>query len=360
MKMSWRWYGENNDSVTLNQIKQIPNIETIVWALHNKSAGEVWEVEEIARVVNQIQSYNFGCEVVESVNVHDDIKIGLSSRDKYIDNYIQTIHNLSKFGIKVICYNFMPVFDWTRTDLYKELPDGSNALFYEKSRIEESPHALIDKIMENSNDFSMPGWEKDRLSHIEELLDKYKDVTEEILFENLKYFLSRVIPVCEELDIKMAIHPDDPPWPIYGLPRIIRSDKHIEKFLSLYPSTHSGLTFCTGSLGPLFFNTVPDLVSKYINNIFFMHIRNVKVFENGDFIEVSHKTSDGSIDVQKVLAILHQKNYLGWIRPDHGRHIWGEEQFCRPGYGLYDRALGVMYMHGVIDAIRREQYGETA
>lgn len=357
MQMTWRWYGEGNDSITLDHIRQIPGVEGIVWSLHDKVAGEVWEEERIEEVVKLIRSKGFNGDVVESVNIHDDIKIGLPSRDAYIDTYIDTIRKLAKHGVKVICYNFMPIFDWTRTDLYKEHPDGSNALFYEKNAIDNDPKAMVDNILKGAGDMTMPGWEPERLAKLDELFEAYKDVDEEKLQENLKYFLERIIPVCEEEDVKMAIHPDDPPWPIFGLPRIIRSRDHIERFLNLVDSPYNGLTLCTGSLGPNLLNDIPGIIREFSDRIHFAHIRNVKVFENGDFIEVSHRGKDGNVDVYEVLKSYHDADFKGYIRPDHGRHLWGEEKECRPGYGLYDRAFGVMYMLGVWDSLDKRKEG---
>jgi len=353
MKMTWRWFGEGNDSITLDHIKQIPGVEGIVWSLHDLQAGEVWPELRIKKTVNRINSKGFNADVVESVNIHDSIKIGLPERDQYIDIYIDTIKKLSKVGVKVICYNFMPVFDWVRTDLYKGSPDGSNALFYEKAKAEVNPHDLIKEIVGDSGGFTMPGWEPERLSKIESLFDMYKDVDEEKLFENLKYFLERIIPVCEKYDVKMAIHPDDPPWPLYGLPRIVRSTEHIRKLLKLVDSPYNGLTFCTGSLGANPENDLPGMVREFHKRIHFAHIRNLKRSSNGDFIECSHRSRDGDVDVTEIVGMLHENGFKGYMRPDHGRHLWGEEQNCRPGYGLYDRALGVMYLTGLWDAFER-------
>ncbi|PKM67976.1 MAG: mannonate dehydratase [Firmicutes bacterium HGW-Firmicutes-2] len=357
MQMTWRWYGEGNDSITLDQIRQIPGVEGIVWSLHQKAAGEVWEMAEIQETTDYIQSKGFHADIVESVNIHDDIKLGLPSRDHYIKIYIDTIKKLAKVGVKVICYNFMPVFDWTRTDLYKALPDGSNALFYEKNAITEDPQDMVDRILGNSGDFTMPGWEPERMAKLDELFKAYEGMTEAQLFDNLKYFLEKIIPVCEAYDVKMAIHPDDPPWPIFGLPRIIRDRDHIKTFLGLVDSPYSGLTLCTGSLGPNLLNNIPDIIREFGDRIHFAHIRNVKVFENGDFIEVSHRGKDGNVDVYEVLKAYHDQGFNGYIRPDHGRHLWGEEKTCRPGYGLYDRALGVMYMLGIIDSLDKRKGG---
>jgi len=348
MDMTFRWYGRNNDTVTLGQVKQIPNVKGIVWALHKKEVGQVWTKEEIKSEVDYIQSYGFHADVVESVNVHESIKIGDDDRDVYIDNYIETIKNLSEFGVKVICYNFMPIFDWTRTDLFHPLGDGSTALFYEKAKIEETDPFELFKTVSDSTDLSLPGWEPEKLGRIKELFKAYESVDEEKLWENLSYFLERILPVCEEHDIKMAIHPDDPPWSIFGLPRIMTGESSIQKLFSISDSPSHCLTFCTGSLGANPDNDMKALASKYADRSPFAHIRNVKIYENGDFIETSHLTEDGSIDIAGVVKELAAQDYSGYVRPDHGRHIWDEE--CRPGYGLYDRALGIMYLLGLWDA----------
>ncbi len=354
MKMSWRWYGSKNDDITLNQIKQIPGVESIVWSLHDKVAGEEWHTEEIESAVKEITDSGFSASIVESVNVHDDIKIGKDTRDKYIDVYIDTIRKLAKAGVKIICYNFMPVFDWTRTDLYRKTPDGSNAFFYERKLVEgASPKEMMDNMMKAAKDKSLPGWEHERLADLNRLFDEYKDITEEKLFENCKYFLERIMPVCEECDVRMAIHPDDPPWPIFGLPRIIRSRDHIKKFLDLVPSEYNGLTICSGSLGPDLENDIPAIIREFGDKIYFAHVRNVKIYENGDFIETSHRECDGDIEIIEIMKAYHDIEYKGYIRPDHGRHLWGEEKHCVPGYGLYDRALGVMYLLGIWDTLEK-------
>ena len=198
MKMTWRWYGEGNDQIKLSDIKQIPGVEGIVWALHDKMPGEVWQPDEIAAVKKQLDEYGFNMDVVESVNVHDDIKIGLPTRDKYIENYIQTIRNLKDFGVKVICYNFMPIFDWTRTDLFHPIGDGSTALYYQKDMIQDDPKVMADYILKNLNGLTFPGWEPERMARLDELFAAYKPVTKEKLWENLKYFLEKLMPVCRE------------------------------------------------------------------------------------------------------------------------------------------------------------------
>lgn len=352
MHITFRWFGRGNDTVTLEQIKQIPNVKGIVWALHEKPVGEVWTKEEIKSEVEYIESYGFHAEVVESVNVHESIKLGDEKRDHYIENYKKTIRNLSEFGVKVICYNFMPIFDWTRSELYHPLPDGSTALFYEKDKIESIEPIELFKSVSDSTSLSLPGWEPEKLDRIKELFEAYKNVNEEKLWENLAYFLREILPVCEECNIKMAIHPDDPPWSIFGLPRIIKGEEDLKKLLAISDSPSNCITLCTGSLGANPRNDMVDLAKKFAHKSPFAHIRNVKIFENGDFVETSHVTSDGSIDIAGVVKELYEQNYDGYVRPDHGRHIWGEKP--RPGYGLYDRALGIMYLLGLWDALKSE------
>ncbi len=351
MQMTFRWYGEGNDTVTLSQIRQIPGVDGIVWALHDKQPGEIWEPDEIEKVVNQIKSYGFNADVVESVNVHDDIKIGLPTRDRYIENYKQTLKNLKQFGVKVVCYNFMPVFDWTRTDLFHPVGDGSTALYYEKDKIINDPKEMAKYILEKCEGLTMPGWEPERMAHLGELFEAYKDVTKEKLWDNLRYFLEAIMPVCHECGIKMAIHQDDPPWDIFGLPRLLVDEPAIDRFLNMVDDEYNCLTLCSGSLGSNPENNVADIIRKHCDRIAFAHIRNVKHFPNGDFSEASHRDRDGDIGILDIVKAYHDCGFNGYVRPDHGRHIWGEK--CRPGYGLYDRALGIMYLLGCFDTLEK-------
>lgn len=351
MKMILRWFGEGNDTVELEQIRQIPGVEGVAWSLHDVPAGEKWSEEKIFEVKKQVEESGLNIDVVESVNVHEDIKLGFSSREKYIINYIETIKRLAKAGVKVICYNFMPVFDWTRTELFKEMDDGSTALFFENEKINDiDPMKLVEMISRNSS-YTMPGWEPERLELLSNLFEQYKKVTKEDLWDNLQYFLERIIPVAKENGVKMAIHPDDPPWSVFGLPRIITNGENVKRFLKLVDDPYNGVTLCSGSFGANPNNNVADIVRKFADRIHFAHIRNVKTFDNGDFIETSHRTQDGSVDIYNVVKSYHDTNFNGYARPDHGRHIWGEKS--RPGYGLYDRALGVMYIWGLWDAFER-------
>lgn len=351
MKMVFRYFGLGNDTVTLEQIRQIPGVEGIVWALHDIPAGEEWPMDKMEEIKAQADQAGLHLEVVESVNIHEDIKLGLPSRDLYIENYKKTIVKLSTIGVKVICYNFMPIFDWLRTDLAKEGPDGSTALFYENSKIKGiDPFDLVQQINRDSA-LTMPGWEPERLAHLTELFEAYQNVTEEDLWENLSYFLQEIIPVAEAHGIRMAIHPDDPPWPIFGLPRIMINQANFRRFLSLYDSPANSITLCSGSLGANPENDIVAMIHEFKDRIPFTHIRNVKVFENGDFMETSHRTTDGSVDVTGIVQAYHDIGFTGYARPDHGRQIWNEQ--CRAGYGLYDRALGIMYLWGLWDAYTR-------
>ena len=354
MQMGFRWFGKGNDHIPLEYVKQIPGVTNIVWALHHKPLGEIWEEAEIAEVMDQLHAHGFNGDVVESVNVHDDIKIGLPTRDALIENYKQTIRNLSKFGVKVICYNFMPIFDWTRSNLFHEVGDGSTALFYEKGMIQDDYNAMAKYILDFTEKYNMsfPGWEPERMARLDELFKAYADVDHEKLWTNLKYFLEALMPTCEETGIKMAIHMDDPPWDIFGLPRLMVNAENIDRFLKMVDNPHSCLALCSGSLNADPNNNVAEIVRKHCDRIAFAHVRNIKHFENGDFSEASHRDCDGETGMLEILKAYHDCGYEGYMRPDHGRHLWGEGPGnVRPGYGLYDRALGIMYMLGVWDML---------
>ena len=355
MQMGWRWYGEDNDPITLSDIKQIPGVTSIVWALHHKMPGEIWEENEIKEVMDQIHAYGFNGDVVESVNVHDDIKIGLPTRDQYIENYKQCIRNLSKFGVKVICYNFMPIFDWTRTDLFHPIGDGSTALFYQKDMIKDDYKAMAKYILDFTEKYHMtfPGWEPERMAKLDELFKAYAPVTKEKLWENLKYFLEAIMPVCDQYNINMAIHPDDPAWSVFGLPRIISSQAKLKRMMDMVPNPHNGVTFCMGSYGTNLNNDLTATVRMLKGRIHFAHIRNLR-FNDGmrDFEESAHLSEDGTFDMHGVMKALYETGFDGPIRPDHGRMIWGEK--AMPGYGLYDRALGAAYLCGLWESIRKD------
>ena len=345
MKMTFRWYGKD-DPVTLEKIRQIPGVTGIVSAIYDIPVGEVWDYERIAELKSTVESAGLELSVIESVPVHEDIKMGCGERDRYIDNYCRTLENLAKAGIDCVCYNFMPVFDWTRSDLSFALPDGSTALAYDNET------AL--KMDPVKGELSLPGWDSSYTKDdMKKLLEQYSHISEEDLWANLKYFLDRVIKTAEEVKIKMAIHPDDPPWGIFGLPRIITCKKNIERFLKLYVSPYNGLTLCSGSLGASPDNDIIDMVHSFADRIHFAHIRNIKITGERCFEEAGHKTDCGSLDIYGIVKAYYDEGFDGYIRPDHGRMIWGEKG--RPGYGLYDRALGAAYINGLWEACERSK-----
>lgn len=344
-RLSFRWYGKD-DPVSLAYIRQIPGMHSVVSAVYDVAPGEVWPEESIRFLTEEAARHGLVFDVVESVPVHEDIKLGRPTRTRYIENYKENIRRLGKAGVKVICYNFMPVFDWTRTDLAKKLPDGSTALVYYKEQL-----AKMDPL---SGEYSLPGWDasygKDELRS---LFDAYSAVDSEKLWDNLGFFLREIIPAAEAAGVKMAIHPDDPPWPIFGLPRIVTNEENLERLLSLVDSEANGLTLCTGSLGSAGTNDVPAMVARFAakKRIHFMHMRNVKLLDDGSFEESAHLSSAGSLDMGAIMLALYENGFDGYIRPDHGRMIWGETG--RAGYGLYDRALGAAYLNGLWEGIAR-------
>lgn len=348
MKMTFRWYGED-DPVTLEKIRQIPGVEGIVSAIYDVPVGEVWDCEKIIKLKETVEKSGLELSVIESVPVHEDIKLGRSTRDRYIENYCMTLKNLAKAGIDCVCYNFMPVFDWTRSTLEQPLSDGSNSLAYHNETV-----LKMDPV---SGELSLPGWDSSYTKDdMKSLLEAYKGITEEDLWNNLKYFLDRVIKVAEEVKIKMAIHPDDPPWSIFGLPRIITNKENLKRFLDLYDSKYNGITLCSGSLGASCDNDIIDIIHSFPDRIHFAHIRNVKITGDHSFEETAHKTECGSLDIFGIIKAYHDEGFDGYIRPDHGRMIWGE--MGKPGYGLYDRALGAVYISGIWEALDRMQKGE--
>ena len=290
------------------------------------------------------------------MNIHDDIKIGGPRRDEYIENYEQTIRNLAKYGIKVICYNFMPVFDWVKSDLDYALPDGSHTLCFKGADIPDDPQELLDAYARDTNGYVLPGWEPERLAHLRHLFEAYKDVDEQRLRENLVYFLHAIMPVCEECDVRMAIHPDDPPYSVFGLPRIIKNREDLDWLCRAVDTPYNGITLCTGSIAEDPDNDVYAILAEFSRRgrIHFAHVRNIRYLQpdvegNKDFCEAAHLSAAGSLDMYRIVAALHDNGFDGFIRPDHGRMIWGETG--RPGYGLYDRALGCAYINGLWEAI---------
>ena len=353
MEMTLRYYGKNFDTVKLEHIFQIPGVKGVITTLYDTTPGQVWTREAIRSLKKEVSDAGGHISGIESVNVHDAIKAGTAERDFYIDNYIETLENLGKEDIHLVCYNFMPVFDWTRSELARKRPDGSTVLAYNKKDVEAiKPEEMFDSIKNNSNGTVMPGWEPERMEKIKELFQLYKDIDEEKLFENLCYFLKRIMPVCNKYDIKMAIHPDDPAWSVFGLPRIIINQKNIERMLKAVDDVHNGITFCSGSYGTNLENDLPGMIRAFKGRIHFVHARNLKFNSPDDFEEACHLSSDGSFDMYEIMKALYDIGFTGPIRPDHGRMIWGE--VAMPGYGLYDRALGACYLQGLWEAIEKE------
>ena len=340
MKITFRWYGKD-DPVTLAKIRQIPCVSDITTAVY-KPVGTVWEDAEIADIKDACNESGLTMEVIESIPVHEDIKLGRGKYKEYIEVFKENIRRVSKMGVKCVCYNFMPVFDWTRSNLEWLNEDGSTSLVYHKEDVDKMDPTKL----------TLPGWDSSYSpDEVSDLIKAYQEIGEEGLWKNLEYFIKEIMPVAVECDVNMAIHPDDPPWNIFGIPRIITNEKNIDRFLSLYDDTHHGLTLCSGSLGCAKFNDYTAMVKKYagMGRIHFAHIRNIKVLEDGSFEESGHFSPCGSLDIVEILKAYHDAGFDGYIRPDHGRMIWGETG--KPGYGLYDRALGAMYIAGIWETL---------
>ena len=345
MKLSFRWYGED-DPISLEYISQIPGMRSIVSAVYDVKPGEVWPEESIKKLKDSCEKHGLVFDVVESIPVHEDIKLGRGNVDELLEVYCENIRRCAKYGVKCVTYNFMPVFDWTRTQLDKKAPDGSTSLvmYWDQMR-------GLDPL---KDDIHLPGWDASYTQdEVRELISAYQEIGSEGLWRNLEKFLKKVIPVAEECGVRMAIHPDDPPYPIFGLPRIITCEANLDRFLKLVDSPANTLCLCTGSLGCAKTNDIPKMVRKYaeMDRIGFMHIRNVKVMEDGSFEARAHLSSCGSLDIYEIVKALTDNNFNGYVRPDHGRMIWGETG--KPGYGLFDRALGAAYINGLFEAAEK-------
>lgn len=354
MQMAMRWFGPEEDKIPLEYIRQVPGVEGVVGALYDVPVGEVWPVEKIEQLIGYAHQAGLKMEVIESVNIHDEIKIGGPDRDRCIENYKQTIRNLARYGVKVICYNFMPVFDWMKTDMNYQLPDGSMTMAFEKKDIDKSLDDVVKEVLENSNGFALPGWEPERLAKVQELFARYEGVDDDKLRSNLVYFLKEIIPVCEEVGVKMAIHPDDPPYSIFGLPRVVKNRNDLDWLCNAVDSEANGITLCTGSIAEDPDNNVYEILAEFTRRkrLHFAHVRNIKIIKDKDFYECAHPSSYGSLDMYQVMKALSDNGFEGYIRPDHGRFIWGETG--RPGYGLFDRALGVTYLLGLWESLKNQ------
>ena len=352
MEMTLRWYGSQFDTVTLEQIRQIPGVKGVITTLYDSKPGEVWIRESIRALKAEVEVAGMHIAGIESVNVHDAIKTGAKDREKYIENYIKTLENLGKEDIHLVCYNFMPVFDWTRTELARKRADGSTVLAYTQTAVDAlKPEKMFESIQGDMNGSIMPGWEPERMAQVKALFELYKDIDDEKLFENLVYFLDKIMPVCDAYDINMAIHPDDPAWSVFGLPRIIINKENILRLMNAVDNPHNGVTFCSGSYGTNLQNNLPDMIRCLKGRIHFAHVRNLKFHSQDNFEEAAHLSSDGDFDLYEIMKALYDIGFNGPIRPDHGRMIWGEK--AMPGYGLYDRALGAAYLNGLWEAIEK-------
>ena len=345
MKLSFRWYGKD-DPISLEYISQIPGMRSIVSAVYDVKPGEVWPEESIKSIKEDCERHGLVFDVVESIPVHEDIKLGRGDLDRLLEVYCENIKRCAKYGVKCVTYNFMPVFDWTRTQLDKKAPDGSTSLVMYREQMKG-----LDPL---KDDIHLPGWDASYTqSEVRELISAYSELGEEGLWANLERFLKKVIPVAEECDVRMAIHPDDPPYSIFGIPRIITCEKNLDRFLSIVDSPANSLCLCTGSLGCAESNDIVKMVKKYakVDRIAFMHIRNVKNLPDGSFEERAHLSSCGSLDIAEIVSGLVECGFDGYVRPDHGRMIWGETG--KPGYGLFDRALGAAYINGLFEAYEK-------
>ena len=387
MIKTWRWFGKK-DKITLAMLRQI-GVEGIVTALHDIPNGEVWTVEAITDLKNYIEEHDLVWSVVESLPVSEAIKYGGSERDRLIDNYIESLANLGKAGIHTVCYNFMPVIDWIRTDLFHHRADGTSSLYFDKIRFayfdcmilkraeserdyteaemakvaaldktitEAEKDQLVDTIIVKTQGFvngNIKEGDKNPISIFKNLLALYKDIDKNALRENMKYFLSRIMPVCEEYGVDMCVHPDDPPYQMLGLPRIVTSGEDIEWFLNAVDNPHNGLTFCAGSLSSGIHNDVPYLAQKFAPRTRFVHLRSTDILSDGSFIEASHLEGRGYLI--DLIRIFEKENPLLPMRVDHGRLMLNDvDKGYNPGYSFYGRMYALAQMDGVIAVVQDE------
>jgi len=385
MEKTWRWFGKK-DAISLSDLRQI-GVEGIVTALHHIQAGEVWPVEEILELKHYIEDAGLRWSVVESLPVSEAIKYGGPDREQLIENYKISLANLGKCGIHTVCYNFMPVIDWIRTDLHRKQADGTYTLYFDKVKFAyfdiyilerenaqaDYPKEIVEKVHELNKTVSQK--EKDELidtiivktqgfinGNISEgdlnpvaifkrLLANYKGIDKEGLRSNLKYFLEQVIPIAEEYDVNLCVHPDDPPYPVLGLPRIVTCEDDIDWFLKAVDNPHNGLTFCAGSLSSGAHNDVPALARKFAARTHFVHLRSTNVFPNGDFVEASHLA--GRANIPELIRIFKPYPKLP-MRVDHGPLMLGDkDKNYNPGYSFLGRMRALAEVSGMMAAIEQ-------
>lgn len=353
MQLTFRWYGEA-DPIPLAYIRQIPAMRGVVAALYEVDPAEAWPRARLASMRSRIEEHGLEFRVVESIPVHEDIKLGLPSRDERIEAFLASLRVAGEvLGPRsratgseapvVVTYNFMPVFDWLRTDLVLRNPDGSTSLYYDQDRVDATDP------FEDS--FDLPGW-LTRYGRDEQarLVERYRELGSDELWKNYEYFLKAVLPAAEKAGVFLAVHPDDPPWPVFGIPRIVVDADALRRIAAIDPSPANGLCFCAGTFGSSADNEVPAMAAEFASRIRFAHLRNVKRSGRRTFAETAHWTGAGSLDMGAIVRALVSGGFEGPVRPDHGRMIWGEEG--KPGYGLYDRALGSQYLLGLIEQAR--------
>lgn len=409
MERTWRWFGKN-DPITLAMLKQI-GVEGIVTALHDVPLGQVWTREKIHDQKTYIESYGMRWSVVESLPVTETIKYAGPDRDEQIDIYKQSLRNLAAEGIHTICYNFMPVLDWARTDLLHDNPNGSSNLYFSipqfayfdiyilkrqgakddwarfqvlgpdgkpngRNIIEEveqlrstmtpeKDHALVENIVIKTQGFVSGNFKEGDEHPVElfrQLLALYKGIDRDQLRANMKYFLEAIMPVCEECDMYMCVHPDDPPFQVLGLPRIVTSDDDIQWFLNAVPNKHNGLTFCAGSLSAGAQNNVVEMARKYASRTWFVHLRSCHVFPNGDFTEASHL--GGRADIIQLARVFEEEEERRKgnanierlpMRVDHGMTMLGDEtKGYNAGYSFLGRMFAMGQVQGIIATVDRE------
>lgn len=346
MKLIFRWYGPS-DSIPLQYIDQIPNMSGVCTAVYDKKPGEVWEEEPLLKMKKMLEDNHLAMDVIESIPVSENIKLGNELAEHDIEVFKKNLEIVAKVGVKVVCYNFMPVFDWLRTEMRHVNEDGSTSLAY----------SYKDFAKVDPKNLHLPGWDESySAEELQRLLETYSHVSHEQLFKNLVHFLEEVIPVCERVGVKMAIHPDDPPWDVFSLPRIVTGEKDLDKMFAAVPSTCNGLTLCTGSFGAGRENDLVHMAKKYSSQgrVHYVHLRNVLYTDDkGSFVEMGHASCMGSLDMAAIVKALVDGGFDGYVRPDHGRNVFGEDG--KPGYGLYDRALGCAYINGLFEMY--EKYG---